>query len=352
MLPPLPCLAIFVLIGATVDVPPAEPLASPFATQVPEYIEGIGITMDFFTGQLFNDPYTALGRPTVDTTGDGIIAAPSTPVVVVPVYGPFRATELVTVGEGGRLTLQFDHEVLDDPLNPCGIDFIVFGNTTQTIGQGGFWNNTDPEGVTVQSDDTISESTTVSVSLDGVNWTPFPKGPFADCFAPTLGRVYDPDDPDLSLPGNYWWGHPTDPTVPLNPDWTPADFVGLTVADYANRYGCSAGGAGFDLDIVGVPAIRFIRIDNPTGSGLQPEIDAVSDVAARRFPDFDCDSDVDGDDVQFLRSCKTGPSVTGMSETCQRADLDGDRDVDQTDLAFLQRCHSGKNIPADRDCMP
>ncbi len=36
---------------------------------------GEGIGVDFIDGRPFNNPDTALGRPTVDTTGDGVIDA-------------------------------------------------------------------------------------------------------------------------------------------------------------------------------------------------------------------------------------------------------------------------------------
>jgi len=35
---------------------------------------------------------------------------------------------LVSLGQGGHIILGFDEPVTDDPLNPEGFDFIVFGN--------------------------------------------------------------------------------------------------------------------------------------------------------------------------------------------------------------------------------
>jgi hypothetical protein len=59
----------------------------------------------------FNIPEAALGRPYA-----GGFADPDT-------------SSLVTLGGfGGSLTLAFDHTVMNDPLNPHGMDFIVFGN--------------------------------------------------------------------------------------------------------------------------------------------------------------------------------------------------------------------------------
>jgi len=326
---------------------------SDFAVAVEEYVPGIA--------PQFSDPASALGRPTVDTRGDGgATGSPLDPVVVLPVNPPFRGEEVVSIGEGGHLTLRFDHPVEDDPRNPCGIDFIVFGNALHNLGGGQFWMNGDPNLFTMQLASLSAEPGVVEVSQDGEQWFVFdlsdvqpPRAtPLADTAMPTLGRIYDPPNAEPSLPGNQWWGRPTDPTRPVNPDWSAADFVGLTVAQYARRYGCSAGGTGFDLRDVGLDGVRFVRISNNDGDELTPDIDAVSDVRPYTFPDFDCDYDVDKDDIEHFRSCLTGPAIGPPGGDCARADFDRDNDVDQTDFAILQRCISGPDQPAPRDCMP
>lgn len=98
---------------------------------------------------------------------------------------------------------------------------------------------------------------------------------------------------------------------------------------------------------------------------------ATSDLLRFRFSaghvpcpaDFDCDGDVDLDDLNMLILCASGPALpyhaTDLPPGCPflpdrfgfiRPDLDRDSDVDQTDFAIFQRCFSGPGVPADPDC--
>ncbi len=319
------------------------------------------IPQDIISGDDFNDPTTAADRPTIDTTGDNDFTrgtgSAANPVPVVAVYQPFRAFEVVAIGKGGHLIVQFDHDVKDEPLNPCGIDFIVFGNSNMIIDGINQWRNGDPNATSLLGP-VAKESCTVSVSQDGVTWHAFVSGPFADDFAPTLGRVYDPGNPEPSLPGNQWWGEPTDPTYPLDPSLRaplgpvpePTTFSSWTVANLAKKYGYSAGGTGFDIGQLGLPWIRYVRFDNPVTSGRVPEIDAVADVAPRLVPDLDCDSDVDSADEVRFEDCATGPGVGIHNTECVRADFDQDGDVDQSDFGRLQRCMTGPDVLLDWGC--
>ncbi len=251
---------------------------SDYASKVVEYIPGEGIGVDFIDGQPFNNPETALGRPTVDTTGDGFNIPLDEPVPLVAVNSAFRSFEMVSIGIGGHLTLTFDHPVQDDPCNPYGIDFIIFGNSFHISGGGQPWANGDPND-TVVSGALFAEPALVSVSQDGMSWFTFFDGPFADDFAPTLGRIYDPENPDPKLGGwNLWWGGPTDPTRPLDPELMPANLGGGSVADAAEFYDGSAGGTGFDLAALGLDWIQYVRIEH--GDSGVPEIDAIADVAS------------------------------------------------------------------------
>ncbi|MBO7393975.1 MAG: hypothetical protein J6U98_07235 [Abditibacteriota bacterium] len=80
---------------------------SPFASEVIDYSPGPG---QFVKNRLYNDPSRALGAPM------GLY-------VDVPCND-----SLVTLGDGGSITLAFDTPVKDDPANPYGMDFIVFSN--------------------------------------------------------------------------------------------------------------------------------------------------------------------------------------------------------------------------------
>ena len=251
---------------------------SDFATEVVEYVPGTGVPTDFLSGEAYNNPANALGRPTVDTTGDAFSMPEAERVPAVPVYGPWRARELVTVGQGGWLVVKFDHRVTNDAANPHGLDLIVFGNSPAASNAA--WDNRDPSAVTVGGA-VYPEGGIVSVSQDGVIWHTFTNGPAADAFAPTLGRVYDPANPDVMVGTfNQWWGAPTDPTRPLDPAITAQSFDGKTIAEAALLYGQSAGGTGFDIGLLGLDWVQYVKIDNPAGSGMTPDIDAFADVAA------------------------------------------------------------------------
>jgi len=79
--------------------------------------------------------------------------------------------------------------------------------------------------------------------------------------------------------------------------------------------------------------------------------------------DFDCDLDVDGDDLNVLETCMTGPGVpydddqfppscplVPNGQSVIAADSDEDGDVDQSDFGVFQRCFSGIGILADPAC--
>ena len=317
-----------------------------FASEVVSYYQGTaGIEVDYVYqpfGMLFNNPQTALGRPTIDTTGDNWYIPESTPCPVNPVNPPFRYFEIVGIGFGGQLTVKFDHPVRDDVNNPYGIDFIVFGNTPQTIGQGDGWLNDDPAGTSVTGGG-YPEPGIVSVSQDGTTWYTYSSGPFADDFAPTMGRHYDPCEPNEALGAwNLWWGQAKNPTVPLNPSLDFADFGGMTVAQIAQAYGDSAGGTGFNLSALPLPVdpatglkwIQYVRISNPNAAGVTPEIDAVSDVRSCgdwRSPiptgDINADCRVDLTDLMLL--------ADAWLTTDSAADLDTSGRVDLGDLNTL-----------------
>ena len=248
-------------------------------------------------GSGYGNPANALGGPSRSVPGWGDIP----PTTVNPVSPAWAVDQLVTLasatnGEaGGSITVEFDHGILDDPRNPYGLDFIVFGNAMQTLG-GDAWFDavSDPAGVVVSTDTIVAERGLVEVSADGVTWFSFANGPWADDFAPTLSHRYDPENPDRSLFGdsaytNEWWGAPTDATRPLDPALTATDFKGRTLAEIAGLYGGSAGGTGFDISGFDLPCdgrgrkyVRFVRITT-CEPGDDTEVDAVADVSPLSF---------------------------------------------------------------------
>ncbi len=331
-----------------------------FATTSVAYVPK-GMVNDWLTGLPFDDPSAALGRPTVDTTGDDWFIAMDINAPVVPVYPAFRAHELVYLGEGGMITLGFNHPVSDDPENPYGLDFIVFGNASQTVGGNQTWTNGDPRSVKPDPSGDM-EPGIVSVSQDGKTWYSFTSdanfmkddpnfiklaadaedGPFCDGFAPTLGRVYDPCHADTTLGNwNQWWAEPTNPTLPLDPFLSYASFGGMSVARIVETYGDSAGGTGYDLARLDLPVdpntgskwFQYVRIDDAPGGG-SPEIDAIADVSCpgdykhpRPVGDLNGDYRVDQDDIAIVEA-----ALGQTSDEAPAADLNGDGTVDQQDL--------------------
>jgi len=323
----------FAPVAWTYDYDPND-----FAAEVVEYNEGTGACPDWIDGTTFNDPNSALGRPTIDTTGDNWNIGVAVNVPVVSVYSPFRSFELVTVGHGGHLTVRFNHPVADDENNPYGIDFIVFGNAQQNIGR--YWTNGDPEDFVINSSSLIAEPGVVSVSRDGESWYRYDDGPYADSFAPTFGRVYDTNAPDISIgEWNLWWGEPTNPTVPLDPLLTAESLVGMTVAEVAQVYGCCAGGKGFDLSESGMDWIQYVRIEG--NNDVTPEVDAVADVGCcgdykHPFPVGDIDKDCRVDYQDLALFCRYWlVEISEPNEAAKCADVYEDDIVNFHDWSLI-----------------
>jgi hypothetical protein len=265
-----------------------------FAIEVVQYVEGSGVGNDWLSGQPFNDPNSALGSPTLETTGDGWYIRVDENVPVVPVYPPFRAFELVTVGSGGRLTVKFNHRVANDENNPYGIDFIIYGDA-QVFSGGEGWTNGNPE-ETIVTGSVFAEPGIVSVSQDGNDWYYFSNGPYADGFAPTASYEWD----DV----NNVWAEELDPTRPVDPDLTAANLNGKTVAEVIEIYNGSAGGTGFDIGVLGLDWIQYVRIEDDPDSSAKTEIDAIADVSCcgdykHPYPVGDLNKDCRVDFVDF-----------------------------------------------------
>lgn len=65
--------------------------------------------------------------------------------------------------------------------------------------------------------------------------------------------------------------------------------------------------------------------------------------------DFDCDRDVDADDLAAFTACQGGPAMP-LTDSCSKFDLDGDADADGTDFAIIQRCWTGPDRVGDPAC--
>src|SRR5688500_17822144 len=92
-----------------------------FATSVISYNPGSG----FVSG--YTDATTALGSPSVQTVDPDPVWEGTFPVD--PFGPPYLANQVVSLGAGGSLTVQFSTPIVNNPVNPFGRDFSIFGNT-------------------------------------------------------------------------------------------------------------------------------------------------------------------------------------------------------------------------------
>jgi hypothetical protein len=321
----------------------------------------------------FNIPEAALGRPYA-----GGFMDPDT-------------SSLVTLGGfGGTITLGFDHTVLDEPTNPFGMDFIVFGNAFYASGNpnrhwaecGHVEVSRDANGNGLPDDPWyIIPGSHIAVpgtqytlqtwddDLADPTYPPFP--PVADETWIPYGRqgewtsegfllpevpfnvtiLVNPNGEDATEEGIYGYADYM-PVLKLGdidadgqaeePGMPPEHFYLLP--DDPFTVGISAGSGGGDaFDIAwaidpetGAPAeldgIDFVRITTAVDYVAGPfgeistEIDAVADVAG----DYDMDGDHDLADAAGLQRCFDEPAPP--LDPCGRLDHNGDEWVDLNDV--------------------
>src|SRR5688572_21882775 len=91
-----------------------------FADAVISYTSGTGFQ------PTYNTPASALGEPSRVTPGT--FGGP-----VNPFNSAYLSSQLVSLGVGGSLTVQFNAPILNNPANPFGLDFNLFGNAGFTV---------------------------------------------------------------------------------------------------------------------------------------------------------------------------------------------------------------------------
>jgi hypothetical protein len=155
--------------------------------------------------------------------------------------------------------LQFNTPIQNNPGNPFGLDFIIFGHA-------GF--NEDFDSFTATDGSLFTGGTSdvrVSVSADGSTFY---------TLNPSLTPIVDGLFP-TDASGN--------PFLPVNPTLTAADFAGLNLSQIETLYNGSAGGAGFDIgwavnnlnQSVSLSSIDYVRLD-VLNDGTPAYIDAIS----------------------------------------------------------------------------
>jgi hypothetical protein len=237
--------------------------ADGFADSVVSYDPGTGYVAGF------TNVSAVLGEPsTINPYGDATD-------VFDPPYG---TNQILSIGAGGSLTVEFKRPVLHHPRNPFGIDFIIFGDAffivTNDVDSNYNWIGTPATDGSLYP--FSPGETRVSVSRDGKEF--YVLNP---ALAPAVDGLYPTE-------GSGDFHKAVDPIL------TQADFAGLTEAEIQALYNGSGGGTGYDISWaqdskgrqVWLPEIRFIRVEVLSGHS---EVDAFSAVSVLR--DHDCDDD-------------------------------------------------------------
>ena len=206
-----------------------------FADSVVSYTSGTG----FQPG--YNTPASALGEPSRVTPG--MFGGP-----VDPFNSPYLSSQVVSLGVGGSLTVQFNSPILNNLANPFGLDFNIFGNAGFVITNGDYSGGGITDGTLYGADAT---STRISVSADGINFFTLnpASAPLVDTQFPTDGS------------GNFG--------LPVNPALDAGSFAGQDLLGIRSLYNGSGGGRGFDIswaqdgigNSVTLPSISFVRVD-------------------------------------------------------------------------------------------
>jgi len=289
-------IAGLVIVSSSLFFPRATFAGDGFASLVTAYDPGSGAAPGF------TNPAAALGQP-ARFTGEGIF-----PSVVSPFSSPFDFDQIVSLGQGGSITLLFDEPITDDPANPFGIDLIVFGNQF-------FIDASWPSGIVGGF---FGETGLIEVSEDGATWHAV--APLAGDLFPTLGWL--DSGPYDTVPGR----EPTNFRRPIDPLVAEVDLTGLDHSALVELYDHSGGGTGIDLSPTGLSAISQVRITFEGEFGSL-EIDAVSDVTPLLAGDVSGDGTVGFDDLVI---------VLAQWGACScAADLDGDDMVGLSDVLII-----------------
>ena len=211
-----------------------EARATQFAAEVVSYKSGTGYATDWSTGAGFTNKDAIIGAPARETPGEW--GGP-----ITPFSPPYLLNQILSIGAGGEVTLKFARPIRDEPLNPFGLDFLVFGGAGFTITNGDFSGGGITDGTLFGRAD---GETRLSVSADGEAWFVLdPKqAPTFDAYHPTDGA------------GDF--------ALPVNPALAKGDFDGGGLAKFTELYAGSGGGTGYDIawavDINSKPATLIV----------------------------------------------------------------------------------------------
>jgi hypothetical protein len=260
------------------------PIAPEAAATNSAYAAQIVFSQGPFGASPYDDPNCVLGAPS--TRFYESVSKPATRVKLIEPafnYAPDKTNKLiVTLNTGSAIIAKFDHPVFDNPANPYGLDFEVFGNAFY---QGnGFISDTNNMNTYLLTGGGVYEPTKVSVSPGYTGqpgevendpstwpWYRYDDGPYADTDCPTEAYRWN-------RAAATWTDELMDFTKPVNPALKPKLNAGgsiLSAADAIDLYDGSGGGTGFDLKESGFASIQYVKVEGLAGfSG--GEVDALS----------------------------------------------------------------------------
>jgi hypothetical protein len=228
-------------------------------------------TNNIYTNSPYSNPAAVLNRPTlkfINSGGINTMNSSRVKIIEPPYNVAADGSDVITeISSNGQITVNMGRKIYDNPDNPYGMDFIVYGNSFfSASGTSGFINDGTDLNVAKLGGSPGGHPTTVSVSQDGVNWFTY-----SNTSALFPDNAYRWDDTNAS-----WTDEEMNPTKPLNPFLYANNFSGQTVANALDQFVGAAGGTGFDLKASGLPWIQYIRV--APGTGTYTVIDAIAAV--------------------------------------------------------------------------
>jgi hypothetical protein len=250
------CIALFAVVSV-LDC--ANRAAAQYAVQVVSYNQGTTPAFDFSSSMPYNLAATALGSPE-RFTGEGVF-----PGAVTPFSPPFLRDEIVSIGEGGQLTLRLSNYAIPQA---GALEIGIFSNP-------GLADTDYPNGLAGTPASTFgTDNALVEVSADGVSWMSLGDTAFD---IPTNGYT-DLTDPFSPVPGST----PSDFQQPfagsLN-SFSGLKYYNLGGGDMLDLLAGSGGGKWLDISGTGLSQVGFIRFsvaDDGTSRKINFELDAVS----------------------------------------------------------------------------
>ncbi len=276
-----------------------------------------------------NDPMAVLGEPTrwFRVSSDKVFAASMVKAPFGRDLNGKPATTRVKMLEDGYptpaqvITVAFDQPVEDDPLNPYGVDLIVYGNAKFKADRP-IQTDTDMDQALITDATVQAPPVSVSVSPDGLDWYTYGPETFDEGYFPTQAFEWDSDTDT--------WGQPLDFSKAVDPALTADDFEGMTVSQAIGLYKGGGGGKGLDLAESGFDEIRFIRVEATGDVGQYGVIDGFADAAPVLAGDANFDGAVGFTDFIIFQG------HYGLPGDLQDGDFNGDGVVGFLDFIILQ----------------